>query len=185
MNLLRPRGIAHLLLFPCLLGVLLMSGCIAQVPYTPNGALLDELGPEQAEVEFRDLLTTRTQSPQVYEVELNPGGFVYRYAGGVYVGWAPVADGSVRVLFSTVNRVDIYENRKLFMVDAGGQRLGHEMVFASLEDCFRFADLLVSYRTGPTRRRDRGAAEQRQDEGGGEMMPRGGTGAPMPRGQRR
>lgn len=182
MNLLRPLALLGLLL-----GIALTSGCIAQVPYSPKAGLLDELGSEQAEVEFRDLLTTRTQSPEIYEVEVNRGGFVYRYAGGIYVGWAPVADGSVRVLFSTVNTVDIYENRKVFMVDAGGQRIGHEMVFASLEDCFRFADFLVSYRTGPSRRRDQGAAEQRQDEApreGGEMMPRGGSGAPMPRGGR-
>ena len=57
---------AFALILLCLLG----SGCIAKIPYTPNGGLIEELGDERAIEDFTDLMTGSVRAPGVIEVEV-------------------------------------------------------------------------------------------------------------------
>lgn len=160
-----------------LLALLLCSGCIAQVPYSPNTTLLESLERGQVEQELYDLLTSRTQSPQIFQVELNSAGFTYRYAGGVYVGWGATyqGEGVVRILYDEVARIDLYENNKAFLYNAAGARLGHEFLFTALDDCRRFADYLASFRYAGQRRE---AAERRAGPPAGQDPAPRAEGAP-------
>lgn len=139
---------AFALILLCLLG----SGCIAKIPYTPNGGLIEELGEERAIEDFTDLMTGAVRQPGVIEVEVTDKAFIYRYTGANPWAWgAAWGEATVRVLFDTVARIDIYENNKAFTYDSGEQPLCHEFVFRSLADAKLYADFLTSFKTRPPR----------------------------------
>ncbi|MGE0708533.1 MAG: hypothetical protein AB7N76_23120 [Planctomycetota bacterium] len=167
-----PRG--ALLALCCLVA----PGCIAKVPYAPNGGLVEELGEEQAVLEFRDLLTARLQSPAIVAVEVTDKAFIYRYVGAhtFYWGALAVGDATLRILFDTIARVDLYENHKAFMIDGGEQRVGHELLFHTMDDARRFADFIASFKTRPI---GGGPAPRPQPPSapGGEPAPPEGEGA--------
>lgn len=141
---------AFALILLCLLG----SGCIAKIPYTPNGGLIEELGEERAVEDFTDLMTGSVRAPGVVEVEVTDKAFIYRYTGANPWAWgAAWGEATVRVLFDTVARVDIYENNKTFTYDSGEQPLCHEFVFRTLADAKLYADFLASFKTRPPRKK--------------------------------
>ena len=141
---------AFALIVLCLLG----SGCIAKIPYTPKGGLIEELGEERAIEDFTDLMTGSVRAPGVIEVEVTDKAFIYRYTGANPWAWgAAWGEATVRVLFDTVARIDIYENNKAFTYDAGEQPLCHEFVFRTLADAKLYADFLTSFKTRPPRQK--------------------------------
>ncbi|MBL4850591.1 MAG: hypothetical protein JKY65_34165 [Planctomycetes bacterium] len=143
--------------FACSLSVLAIlffsSGCIPKVSFTPNAGLIEELGYRQAVANLEATLTG-VRSPSVLDVEVDSEGFVYRYAGAISLYWGaiPIADGSLRVLFSDIARMDLYSNAKVFLINAHGQRIGHEYLFESVDDGRYFCDLIESFKTGPGER---------------------------------
>ena len=144
-----------------LASLLFSSGCIPRVAYTPNAKLIEQIGYRQAVVNFRALLSG-ARSPSAFDVEVLGWSFAYRYGGyGVYLGEAPGSRGSLQILFSEISRADLYVNAKVFLINAGGQRVGHEYLFESVEDGKYFCDLIASFKaSGP---QEEPPAEARQE----------------------
>jgi len=132
------------------LSSLLVGGCIAQVPHRPNPNLIGELGFEAAAAEFEELMNG-LRAPQAFDTHVNTRSFAYHYAGGVSLYWGavPIADGAARILWQEIQRVDVYENAKAFLVGSGNRRIGHEYQFHTLGEATRFSDLVASFKAGP------------------------------------
>ena len=133
-----------------LLSSLLFSGCIAPVPHQPNPNLIGELGFEQAAAEFEELMNG-LRSPQAFDTHVNTRSFAYHYAGGVSLYWGavPIADGAARILWEEIQRVEVYENAKAFLIGSGNRRIGHEYLFHTVGEATRFSDLVASFKAGP------------------------------------
>lgn len=134
-----------------LLASFLFSGCIAQVPHSPNPNLLGELGFQEAAAEFEELMNG-LRKPQAFDTHVDVASFEYHYAGAysLYWGAVPIGDGVAQILWDEIKRVDIFENGKAFLFGAGNRRVGHEgYLFHSVAEATRFSDLIASFRAGP------------------------------------
>jgi hypothetical protein len=133
----------RLRLLPLLL-VVLLQGCIAQIAYTPNDAMLEQLGPDAAEEEFAKVLK-RSRTPEVREVTVELDNYTYKWRGQAGPAGVYAHDGDRAIYFRNITRVDIYENFRVFVFN--NDLLLADYLFTSLGDGQRFADLVWSFKT--------------------------------------
>lgn len=131
-------------------------GCIGVVPYTPKTSLIDDLGYEEAQTRFGQVMT-RCRAPKVNDGKIDEKKFEVdtpaHYGGGW--GWygGHHQGGNAAFYHSNVGRLDVYENNKVFVIGTDEKKLA-EFLFADQPDAFLFCDLIYSFRTykgpGPT-----------------------------------
>ena len=128
------------------LGALLLlggTGCISNIQYQPNLALLEEIGREQGITLLSEIMT-RARNPRILDVEVAPDFFIYTFQGPLQMSWVVVGHhpSRIKIHFNNLERVDIYANDRTLMIDPGGRELAH-IDFGSQEDACRFSDLVL------------------------------------------
>ena len=137
--------------------VTLLSGCAAQLAYTPNDTVLESMNREQREQLFVETLS-RAAKPRIVQVWIDDASYGYdssvavRDGFGIPVGYYP---GRRRITyFANIRELRLYDNNAVFVVDTSGQTVD-KLVFGYRDDAQRMIDLLASYRA----RRYSGAAD--------------------------
>ncbi|MGE0708532.1 MAG: hypothetical protein AB7N76_23125 [Planctomycetota bacterium] len=157
-----------------LLPLLLLAGCVSRLDHQPKDGLVTELGAGRAVEEFTDLLRDRVRDPKIQRVEVDAKSFTYTVASG---GGAPGSGvfggqtGPQRIPWNLVQRVEVYDTRKAIMFDEGNHAIGHHLEFVTVDDCFRFADFMASFKAHPPGGADEEPAEKPAEEKPAEKEP--------------
>lgn len=164
-----------------------LSGCIAQLPHSPNLDLVRELGREEAETRLRDLMV-RARAPQITDAEVQKDAVVYS-ATGLSPWWYTPYQGKAAILFSALARIDLYENARTFVYDASGTELS-VILHQNVEDAREWIDLVFSFQAAwrdgdldggdepreeakPKRNETKTDLMQEDGDGGGAAEPEG------------
>lgn len=126
----------------CFALLLPLSGCVGLVPHQANTGLVDELGADEARKKFR-VVSARARDPQIVEVEFNDVGFVYVYNSLAPMTLIPM-QGKMSVLYDNLERLDLYENNRVFLIGSGGHEMA-SITFGSLGDAEEWVDLTLSF----------------------------------------
>ena len=116
-----------------LLFTILCTGCPSPVGYRPNAQLLARYSRPEACARLERIIA-RAEAPSIEALMVRPDRIRLSWAGRDLV-----------VRFADVERVEIYENNKVFALDKDGR----ELIWLQLPrrlDCTRFADYLRSLR---------------------------------------
>ena len=135
------------LLLVCLVTALCV-GCPATVQYQPNDRLISELGLPQARQRLNDALS-RSINPRITDVEITDDFVRYRYQQPIYGPYWIQMDATVaenRIIFSHIDRVEVYDNHFVFIWDTTRINVA-KVLFSNDADARMFADLMSSFRT--------------------------------------
>ncbi|MCA8920751.1 MAG: hypothetical protein KDD82_03015 [Planctomycetes bacterium] len=138
-----------------------LSGCVAQLQHQPNTGLVRELGKDKAEERLRDIMI-RARGPQITDAEVQDDAVVYS-ATGISPWWYTPFQGKAAILFSALARIDLYENARTFLYDAGGAELS-AITHQNVEDAREFIDLLLSFQAWWRDGGDEGQGPAKRDE---------------------
>jgi hypothetical protein len=144
-NRLWQRGAAGLLLLA--LGGVVNFGCVALLDYRPDEGLVSSLGPEEAKRKFSETLSLAFD-PHVTGSEITDDYYRYQWQQNIYGAYGiPMGSvpGANQVFFNNVEKVEVYQNNKVFVYERGG-RLKDQILFSTVDDAKRFADLVMSFR---------------------------------------
>ncbi|MBI4612287.1 MAG: hypothetical protein HY720_01630 [Planctomycetes bacterium] len=138
-----PARSAWILALFCLLG---SGGCATKVPYTPQLDAVDRQGPPKA-MEELVAVVQRVLLPRVIaeSVKATEEHLVYDYVPEwhYYWYWFAIDTGPKTIAWAVLDRIDLYDNNRVFMYGAGGYELGW-LHFHSREDAMTFIDLALS-----------------------------------------
>lgn len=140
----RSPWILGLALF-CLLG---SGGCATKIPYTPQLDLVERRGPARAMEELAAVVK-RVLLPKVTPelVKVTEDHLRYDFPPEVieYLFWSYIEQGPKTIYWASLDRIDLYDNHRVFMYGAGGHEQGW-LHFHSREDAMAFIHLALSFR---------------------------------------
>ncbi len=137
--------------------LVLGSGCISTVDYAPSGAVLDEIGPHEAERQLGEVLG-RAIEPRAASVTVGDSSYMIVWNETIH-GMYGIPMGSrqrtVEVHFANVSKLQLYENNNVFVHGHdGGVR--QKVQFSSRSDATLFIDLVWALRDRRATRNPRG-----------------------------
>jgi hypothetical protein len=118
----------------------LASGCIAVVPHAPDLALVERLGPAEANHRL-DRLAIRSVDPPLRSARVEDGYFVYTVEWVVVFAFPEAR----KVALERIARVDVYENSVVYVMGHHEREI-QRFLFQTVDDGEEFADLVMSFR---------------------------------------
>ena len=128
-------------LWPLVLGAVLLvaPSCVARLEFEPNANLVDEFGERAAENMLVNALTL-SQVPTVFTADVRGDVIDYETLEQPF----NVGKKRKRIRLRAVTKVEVYENNALFVYQ--GAHVTDKFVFGRVEDAFKAADTLWSFR---------------------------------------
>ena len=127
----------------CLTIILIgLFGCMKQVPFTPQGDLIQQVGYDAAAKELHDLML-RVPRPVTGEVEIQPQTLRYHHQVSTIFD---IVVGTIwtNLHWQTLTRLSLYENNRVFIYSGSIEHGWFE--FLSAGDAMRFSSLIWSFR---------------------------------------
>jgi hypothetical protein len=111
---------------------------VVQIDYRPSENIVDQLGLVRSKQNFREiLLKTSEPAVEIDTIDIETDHFFYRIKD---------SNKEYKLFFSSMDRVEIFENNHVFIRGGGYNGVIMEVIFNRMKDAKVFADLIMSFR---------------------------------------